>query len=605
MNFKQSKILAILLSVFIIMNLTSAHSQTSSTGLDYSDHTEVLHALLREAEEAYYYGGFSETVIEELGQTGDLRYVAPLLDMGYFLRGRSHHEPILNALEELTGQPLTGGVTNGEAWRNFFTWASSEDIPLPPSYDVYKGRLFGRLIDPRFEAFFQDVQETAQVNMVEAVWGGVLVDGIPSLVNARQISPQTALQEGLDLPQFCDFNDCSYPLNDELVFGVSINGDHRAYPLRLLNWHEMFNDVIGHTPLLDAPNGKFLCNFRAPTEFKAVSRSGGMASGDTASGDWIEIIGQSANCPEHGWLAANAVNWYGEDWTTLPDETETALTIEKGLTGSVKGKAVMLAYCTLCGSGILFDATLPEISYTDNNGDDITEQNAVLEFGSTGMLMRSNKLMYDRKTNTVWNALKGTPAFGQLAGGDIELEVLPVVVTDWSEWLELHPDTSVLSLKTGVDRDYSVGGVYGAYFNSDELMFPVWLTNTEQNENKDMVFATKHMGTPKAYSLEKLIAEPVLNDSFAGLDLVLVSRATPERDFFEPGGASVRAYERSGHIFTASEEDNWLVDETNQRWQVTENALVSESGEQLVRLPGHLAFWFGWYSFNPDTLVYE
>ncbi len=597
MNFKGAAVR--LLLVLLLISSMLAYAQTAGVNLDYSDHNEVLEALLIEAKEAHYSGIFSEALIQEIANTSDPHYIAPLLDLGFFLRARSQHSPILEAVSQLSGQAIEGDLLSGESWRNLFKWASSQDLPLPDKYDDFKGRLFGIIVDPNFERFFQDVQDTAQVNLLEAVWGGVRVDGIPALVNAKQISPEAALQEGLEFAAFCSFSSCDYPADDELVFGLSINGDNRAYPLRLLNWHEMFNDVVGHAPLFDSPDGTQVCNFRAPTEFRAVARSG----------DWVQIIGESANCPEAGWLQASAVEWgssdQNTDWQSLPQIPENALSTDKGLVARVKGKPVMLAYCTLCGSGILFDATLPEITYTDSQGNQLSEQNAVLEFGSTGMLMRSNKLMFDRTTHTVWNALSGTPAFGPLAGRGISLEVLPVVVTDWAEWLALHPDTTVLSLDTGVDRNYSIAGVYSDYFNSDELMFPVWLSNTEQYENKDMVFATKHEGVPKAYPLKKLINEPVVNDSFAGLDLVLVSKATPERDFFEPGGASVRAYERGDHSFTATEDKNWLLDESNQRWQVTEDALISASGQQLSRLAGHLAFWFGWYSFNPDTLVYE
>ena len=36
---------------------------------------------------------------------------------------------------------------------------------------------------------------------------------------------------------------------DELVVGLSINGEHRAYPLRIINAHEMANDVLGGEPI--------------------------------------------------------------------------------------------------------------------------------------------------------------------------------------------------------------------------------------------------------------------------------------------------------------------------------------------------------------------
>ena len=40
----------------------------------------------------------------------------------------------------------------------------------------------------------------------------------------------------------------TYMLPDDRVFGVSINGQHRAYPLRIMNRHEMANDVLGGVP---------------------------------------------------------------------------------------------------------------------------------------------------------------------------------------------------------------------------------------------------------------------------------------------------------------------------------------------------------------------
>jgi hypothetical protein len=48
-----------------------------------------------------------------------------------------------------------------------------------------------------------------------------------------------------------------------------------------------------------------------------------------------------------------------------------------------------------------------------------------------------------------------------------------------------------------------------------------------------------------------------------------------------------------------------VVDANGRVRQVTEEALVGPDGETLPRLGGHLAYWFGWYAFFPDTLVYE
>lgn len=529
-------------------------------------------------------------IFEAIAASGDALYIAPLIDILFFARTGEAGVQVLQTLTALHGERISSG------WQGWFEWASEEDLALPPHYDEFKGLLFSTFIDPEFARFWQPgVMDTARVNLLEPVWGGVRVDGIPSLVNASQISPEAAMREGEFYSQFCREDDCSYPAADELVFGVSIDGDSRAYPLRQLNWHEMFNDIIGHMPLYDAPNGALLCNYRAPVEFRAIARDGDA---------WVQIRGgAAAGCPlEGGWLANPAdLVWLDADadWMTLPDVAadEDPLSLRDGMPGTVPGRPVMLAYCTLCGSGILYDATVSDPALNDG-------EPTVLEFGSTGMLMRSNKLMYDRLTDTVWNALTGVPAFGPLVETDIRLDILPVVVTDWATWLEEHPDTSVLSLDTGFSRDYTNGAAYGDYFNSPDLMFPVFQQDTTESANKDVVFALLIDDTPKAYPLEAIIPETVTNDTLADTNVVIIARETPDRDFFEPGGAAVRAYDRGDFTFSPGETEREVIDQDGTVWQVTEAALVSPDGDELPRLGGHLAFWFGWFSFHPDTLVY-
>ena len=71
-----------------------------------------------------------------------------------------------------------------------------------------------------------------RIRLEEIVWGGVRKDGIPDLTNPPVTSAEQA----------------TYLDSADRVFGVSINGEHRAYPLRILNAHEMANDVVGGVP---------------------------------------------------------------------------------------------------------------------------------------------------------------------------------------------------------------------------------------------------------------------------------------------------------------------------------------------------------------------
>ena len=64
--------------------------------------------------------------------------------------------------------------------------------------------------------------------------GGPPPDGIPSIDNPKFIQIQKA-EEFLE--------------DSDLVVGLNINGDIRAYPLQILVWHEIVNDKVGNTPV--------------------------------------------------------------------------------------------------------------------------------------------------------------------------------------------------------------------------------------------------------------------------------------------------------------------------------------------------------------------
>ena len=87
------------------------------------------------------------------------------------------------------------------------------------------------MVDPEQSDFIHSGVDT-RLRVEEIVWGGVARDGIPDLTNPRVITPREA----------------DYLFDDDRVFGVSFNGEHRAYPLRILNAHEMANDVVGGVP---------------------------------------------------------------------------------------------------------------------------------------------------------------------------------------------------------------------------------------------------------------------------------------------------------------------------------------------------------------------
>ncbi len=223
------------------------------------------------------------------------------------------------------------------------------------------------------------------------------------------------------------------------------------------------------------------------------------------------------------------------------------------------------------------------------------------EFGTSGMLFRSNKLMYDRVTETLWHQFLGVPVVGPLADSGIRLEVIPNVLTTWGEWLAQHPDTSVISDETGVYPSESYlpeenpRSIYFSYRAASGTMFPVAGID-EALPIKQRIFGLEFADMARAYSFDSLAQAPVLNDHLGGQDVVIVTVAT--------GGS--RAYDRQGLEFQLSSE-GMLESDDGRTWRVFEDALenTQDPSQRLPRLPSRDAYWFGWQAFYPETELFS
>ena len=115
-----------------------------------------------------------------------------------------------------------------DSWGWWLEWlAQHPEVTPPEGYDGWKGQLFSFIDPPMGEFMYDGVPAT--IRLEEIVWGGVRRDGIPDLRFPPHLPPEEA----------------TYLQPSDRVFGVSINGEHRAYPLRVLNAHEMANDIVG------------------------------------------------------------------------------------------------------------------------------------------------------------------------------------------------------------------------------------------------------------------------------------------------------------------------------------------------------------------------
>ncbi len=391
---------------------------------------------------------------------------APLIEVNSLAGNSDLSRQIFGLLEKKTGQKHGSDLN---AWYRWL-WASA---PTPPPWYADFKATWYTPIDPRFAEYFRDQPKTI-IRLDEVRWGGVLRDGIPPL----------------DHPKMLAAGKADYLAASDIVFGVSVKGEARAYPKRILAWHEMVRDRI------------------AGEEFNGV-------------------------------------------------------------------------YCTLCGSMILYRTTIGGKHY---------------ELGTSGFLYRSNKLMYDKDTRSLWSTIEGEPVVGPLVGRGLKLEPLWVVTTTWGEWRRRHPESKVLSLATGFQRDYREGAAYRDYFATDDLMFTVPGSDTRLR-NKAEVLALRFgppTEQPVAISQKFLTQRPIYQAKLGAVSYVVLTDRT---------GAN-RVYESADKTF-ADLSPAAVKTREGEDWRLTEAALIGPKGERLNRLPAHRAFWFGWRAAYPETRLVD
>ncbi len=179
-------------------------------------------------------------------------------------------------------------------------------------------------------------------------------------------------------------------------------------------------------------------------------------------------------------------------------------------------------------------------------------------FGISGLLYKSNVLLYDRQTGSLWSQITSRAVSGKLAG--TELVQLPSVTTTWQSWQALHPKTSVLSDRTGHFRDYEEDP-YAGYHKSSSPMFSAGPADTRLRP-KEKVFGVHIDGHSRAYPLGSLPPEPgTLQDRIGPTSIQLHWKAGP---------SALRATTRDG-----------------------------------TPLPGMISYWFAWSGFHPETTIHK
>jgi hypothetical protein len=205
------------------------------------------------------------------------------------------------------------------------------------------------------------------------------------------------------------------------------------------------------------------------------------------------------------------------------------------------GRELGIPYCTLCGSAQAYYV------------DDVPDVDRVV-LRTSGLLSRSNKLMYDLTTGSAIDTFTGRALSGPLADESVTLEQVSVVASTWGDWKEAHPDTRIVAQDGGIGRTYADDPLGGR--DTAGPIFPVGEVDPRLPTQEKVVGVIKADGTPVAFPVaatrDRLADGPF---EFEGLTVRLVD--------------SIRVYDPSG-----------------------------------TELVSHESFWFAWSQFHEGTLLW-
>ncbi len=393
-------------------------------------------------------GGLQPEHIQAIARHGDARVAWFLSDLLRFLRGGPLVRAVLEGFAELTGVE----ISEVNPWRDTTDYLLAWDIPAFDEYATYKGELFV-LVEPGWAPFFEDAApgKDSAIDWRIVSWGGVLIDDRP--LGDPDVCFRGCIP-ALDDPKTTDAAGGDWYDDEGIVFGVSLNGEARAYQKNIMEVHEMVNDTLG-------------------------------------------------------------------------------------------GRRIGLPYCTLCGSAQAY--------LTDSVAAGIE----VPVLRTTGLLSRSNKVMYDLNSKSVFNTFTGQAITGPLFDAGVELEQITVVTTTWGAWKQDHPNTTIVDQFGGIGRVYPLDPLRGR--DDDGPIFPVGDVDGRYVANTPVIGVINANGDPVGFVV-------------ARVQMAIAAGETVEADGVRlvPQGSGFRATDLDG------------------------NELVA-----------HQAFWFAWTQFNEGGTIWD
>lgn len=256
---------------------------------------------------------------------------------------------------------------------------------------------------------------------------------------------------------------------------------------------------------------------------------------------------------------------------------------------------ILVSYCPLCNSAIVFDRRV---------------DGGVFEFGVSGMLRHSDMVMYDRKSDSLWQQLTGEAIVGDMTGK--RLKILPSQVVSFDSFARSFSKAEVLSRETGHSRPYGQNP-YAGYEFGNRLLMPVPIKKTTRLRPLERIVTVEIAGIAKAYPFPLLRSQRIVEDRIKETRYVVLyeegtvsalghKEIAKSRDI---GSAGVFLSNLDGRRLSFRRKGEQIVDrETGSVWNVLGVATGGPlAGRRLTPLEHGTYFAFAWLVFRPDTQI--
>ena len=243
---------------------------------------------------------------------------------------------------------------------------------------------------------------------------------------------------------------------------------------------------------------------------------------------------------------------------------------------------VTISYCPLTGTAFGWE------SFTNNRRT---------TFGVSGLLYNANLILYDRNTDSHWSQLRLECINGDLITDTPSL--VGIVETNWSTWRLLYPNSKVLSLETGLFRDYGTYP-YGDYKTDHSyFIFPVApLNNTLPS--KQRVFAILDDNEAKVYQFEDFAGGKAIVDTFKGKQYLVVGNENIINAF-----NLTAEQQRQTYMYDFRGTETFIKDTNGNTYSVFGGALEGGQNNRLTPAIAVNSFWFAIGAFYPDPIIYQ